>query len=286
MLCPGLVEAHIDTAHHPEISDSDIPPPPSTSFFSQVGGRRKVYRVVLGILNKLTPENFERLLGHMLEAGIDSADILAGVTKLVFEKAITEPGYCALYTELCAQLRCSLPVFSTEENGATPITFRRVLLGLCQDEFEGTTNARADLYTRTFASTEAYDMEERKVRPDGGSWTVGEGGGRGCNLGAPAVPACPPSLWEGLRTFWGWFSACGWGATVFVPPRCAPGGLRRCPFLLPAPDGPPRTCLTTPPLRPPPPPPPLPPPRSACAPWATSAWWASFSRSTSCPKRS
>ena len=153
MLCPGLVEAHIDTAHHPEISDSDIPPPPSTSFFSQVGGRKKVYRVVLGILNKLTPENFERLLGHMLEAGIDSADILAGVTKLVYEKAITEPGYCALYTELCAQLRCSLPVFSTEENGATPITFRRVLLNTCQEEFEGTTNARADLYTRTFAST-------------------------------------------------------------------------------------------------------------------------------------
>ena len=147
--------------------------------------------MVLGILNKLTPENFERLLGHMLEAGIDSADILAGVTKLVFEKAITEPGYCALYTELCAQLRCSLPVFSTEENGATPITFRRVLLGLCQDEFEGTTNARADLYTRTFASTEAYDMEERKVRPGGGCWTVGERGAGRRQPGGPRHPSMP-----------------------------------------------------------------------------------------------
>ena len=84
-------------------------------------------------MNKLTPDNFEKMLNLLLEAGIDSAAGLNGLIAQLFEKSLTEVGFCPLYAGLCRQLLEKMPEF--EHDGQT-YTFRRVLLNKCQEEFE------------------------------------------------------------------------------------------------------------------------------------------------------
>lgn len=68
-------------------------------------------KAVKGILNKLTPEKFERLLTQLVDH-VTNADILHGTITLVFENAVAQPTFVAMYSELCQKLSqvrsCSL----------------------------------------------------------------------------------------------------------------------------------------------------------------------------------
>jgi hypothetical protein len=44
---------------------------------------------VKGVLNKLTPEKFDRLLGQLV-AAVTSVDVLNGLIKLVFDNAVRD----------------------------------------------------------------------------------------------------------------------------------------------------------------------------------------------------
>eukprot|EP00095_Tigriopus_kingsejongensis_P002292 snap_masked-scaffold400_size182785-processed-gene-0.10 protein:Tk02292 transcript:snap_masked-scaffold400_size182785-processed-gene-0.10-mRNA-1 annotation:"eukaryotic translation initiation factor 4 gamma 2" len=92
-----------------------------------------VFRKVRGILNKLTPEKFEKLTVDILNVGLDSTVILKGVILLIFEKALDEPKYSSMYAQLCKRLAENAPNFDPPEK---PCTFRRLLLNKCKDEFE------------------------------------------------------------------------------------------------------------------------------------------------------
>ena len=48
-----------------------------------------------GLLNKLTPENFEKLFTKLVES-ITTAEVLAGSITMLFEKAVAEPIFCSL----------------------------------------------------------------------------------------------------------------------------------------------------------------------------------------------
>lgn len=66
-----------------------------------------------------------------------SAEMLRVCIPLIFEKAISEPTFCALYAELCAMLTRELdaqPTFGSEQGKV--VTFKRELLNTCQDQFE------------------------------------------------------------------------------------------------------------------------------------------------------
>jgi len=82
--------------------------------------KEKVYRTVKGILNKLTPEKYDLLAEQMMHAGISSAEILQGVISLIFDKAVLEPTFCAMYAQLCVQLSKELPEFPGEQPGDKP----------------------------------------------------------------------------------------------------------------------------------------------------------------------
>lgn len=113
---------------------------------SQVDAKTKLIRAVRDVLNKLTPEKFDKLVNQMLDVGIDSPESLHTCITQVFEKAVAEPHFVGLYAELCAALSKRLPEFaSSGVDGDKPITFRRVLLNTCQEEFEGTNEAREKL---------------------------------------------------------------------------------------------------------------------------------------------
>lgn len=60
-------------------------------------------KAVKGVLNKLTPEKFDRLLSQLLD-NVKSAEILHGTISLVFENAVAQPTFVGLYAMLCEQL--------------------------------------------------------------------------------------------------------------------------------------------------------------------------------------
>ncbi|KAH9611870.1 hypothetical protein KSS87_019549 [Heliosperma pusillum] len=90
-------------------------------------------RKLKGILNKLTPQNFDRLFEQVKEVNIDNVTTLNGVISQIFDKALTEPTFCEMYANFCQHLASGLPDLSVDDE---KITFRRLLLNKCQEEFE------------------------------------------------------------------------------------------------------------------------------------------------------
>ncbi|KAJ0965824.1 hypothetical protein J5N97_026962 [Dioscorea zingiberensis] len=111
--------------------------------------KERVLKTVKGILNKLTPEKFDVLKGQLIDSGITSTDILKEVIKLIFDKAVLEPTFCPMYAQLCSDLNAKLPSFPAEEPDGKNITFKRVLLNICQEAFEGSDNLKAEIRKMT-----------------------------------------------------------------------------------------------------------------------------------------
>lgn len=137
-------------------------------------------RQVKGVLNKLTPEKFERLLQQLLEV-ITTADVLKQTITLVFENAVEQPTYCAMYADLCLHLSKELPSFPPPAGSDKPLAFRQILLNTCQDEFE-----------------EA--MTQREVGAASGEGRGGEAAGRACGV-LFGVCVCTPCVFCTPRTY-------------------------------------------------------------------------------------
>ncbi|CAK7347783.1 unnamed protein product [Dovyalis caffra] len=90
-------------------------------------------RLLKGILNKLTPQNFEKLFEQVKAVNIDNVVTLNGVISQIFDKALMEPTFCEMYANFCFHLAGELPEL-TEDN--EKVTFKRLLLNKCQEEFE------------------------------------------------------------------------------------------------------------------------------------------------------
>lgn len=84
------------------------------------------------ILNKLTPDNFDKLSKSVTDLGIDTESKLGEVIDIVFAKALSEPGYCVLYGQMCSHLR---------QTGIGQRSFASILLKRCQSQFQ------ADIYS-------------------------------------------------------------------------------------------------------------------------------------------
>ena len=54
-----------------------------------------------------------------------------------------QPTFVAMYAELCSRLGTELPELAPPEGETQPMSFQRLLLNTCQEEFEGTADARA-----------------------------------------------------------------------------------------------------------------------------------------------
>ncbi|PWZ43834.1 Eukaryotic translation initiation factor 4G [Zea mays] len=90
-------------------------------------------RQLKAILNKLTPQNFEKLFAQFKELNIDNVVTLTGVISQIFDKALMEPTFCEMYASFCFRLAGDLPNFVKDDE---KITFKRLLLNKCQEEFE------------------------------------------------------------------------------------------------------------------------------------------------------
>ena len=63
-----------------------------------------LFKKVRSILNKLTPEKFNKLMKQVTDLPIDTEERLNGVVDLVFEKAIDEPSLSVTYGNMCCCL--------------------------------------------------------------------------------------------------------------------------------------------------------------------------------------
>ncbi|KAJ0255499.1 hypothetical protein HA466_0102410 [Hirschfeldia incana] len=130
---------------HPQLGHVDVSASPHTPMQVmhkaeskyQVGAvaEEAKQRKFKGLLNKLTPRNFEKLLEQFKSVKIYKAVTLFGVVSQIFDKALMEPTFGEMYADLCFHLSEALPGFNRDWNGRE-ITFKRVLLNKCQEEFE------------------------------------------------------------------------------------------------------------------------------------------------------
>uniref|UniRef100_A0A3B1JB78 MIF4G domain-containing protein n=1 Tax=Astyanax mexicanus TaxID=7994 RepID=A0A3B1JB78_ASTMX len=95
---------------------------------------QEMLRLFRSILNKLTPQTFDRLIQRVTELAIDTEERLRGVISLVFEKAVREPHFSEIYAKMCHRL-VDLKV-PTSKDPAVNVEFRLLLLRCCKEEFK------------------------------------------------------------------------------------------------------------------------------------------------------
>ena len=77
---------------------------------------KELDRKVSNILDKLTPQTFQRQESQILELEIDSPERLKGVADRIFEKV----SYCWLFSFFCSVLFCFVGLFSSLLYSAMP----------------------------------------------------------------------------------------------------------------------------------------------------------------------
>jgi translation initiation factor 4G len=122
---------------------------------------RELYKKVTGILNKLTPQKFRKLVDQMIaDCVIDTEDRLVGVIDIVFEKALDEPSFSVAYANLCKALsQLKVP---RKDNPEQFTLFRNILLNRCQKEFEKDKTNEVDK-TRMQEEVDACTTEEERA---------------------------------------------------------------------------------------------------------------------------
>jgi translation initiation factor 4G len=83
-------------------------------------------------LNKLTPENFGKIVEQVKGFTINTEERLDGCIKLVFEKAISEPNFTDTYAQMCKELGTAIYLDTSEKKS----NFKRKLVTQCQTEFQ------------------------------------------------------------------------------------------------------------------------------------------------------
>ncbi len=81
-------------------NDKIIKSSPSNS----LGNVSQIEKDITSILNKITPQTFEKLTNQLCEIRIDSDYMLDKLISLVVEKAIFEPKFSELYAQMCVRL--------------------------------------------------------------------------------------------------------------------------------------------------------------------------------------
>jgi len=88
------------------------------------------------LLNKICPENRDRIIDRLAQTQFDTVDEMEIVINIIFLKVTDDAHYCETYVDMIHALHKAYPQFEPQEEGAQPVTFRRMLVGTCQDKFE------------------------------------------------------------------------------------------------------------------------------------------------------
>ncbi|OTF76968.1 dihydrolipoyllysine-residue succinyltransferase, mitochondrial-like, partial [Euroglyphus maynei] len=91
------------------------------------------------ILNKITPEKFEKLSQELLDLGLESEDVLTRVLLLIFNKALDDYKYSCMYAKLCKVINDNVSKYY--EQNYNKNVFKILLLKKCKEEYENRCNA-------------------------------------------------------------------------------------------------------------------------------------------------
>uniref|UniRef100_A0A8C5N9J9 Eukaryotic translation initiation factor 4 gamma 1-like n=1 Tax=Gouania willdenowi TaxID=441366 RepID=A0A8C5N9J9_GOUWI len=121
----------------------------------------ELFKQVRSILNKLTPQKFQKLMKQVTELTIDTEERLKGVIDITFEKAISEPDFSVAYANMCRGL-IGLKV-QTKDKPGSEADFRKLLLNRCQKEFEKDKDDD-EIFEKKQKELDAASGEEEKQR--------------------------------------------------------------------------------------------------------------------------
>lgn len=113
-------------------------PSPSANAYRPSQKRKEgtdLKRSVQSLLNKICPENVAQIVTKIAAIQVQEYSELETIIELMFKKAVTEPHYCETYADLAFSLKAVYPSFPCQDGGK-PITFRGLVLNVCQKEFE------------------------------------------------------------------------------------------------------------------------------------------------------
>ena len=112
-----------------------------------------------GILNKLTPENFGKLLEKFLKLQLnDREDRISAVIKVVFEKAIDEPNFSMWYAKMVHEVCSKSPETSKK--------FRKEILDQCQREFQKSNKDEDEITKAQEAYQEAAEDKKEALKAE------------------------------------------------------------------------------------------------------------------------
>jgi len=112
------------------------------------------------LLNKICPDNLKTIVDRLATIELNKADELELVIRNIFSKALNAPHYCETYADMVFALKSRYPEFPAGVDGEKPVTFTRVLLNTCQNEFENlpTTFEPSQEETATYPKDDLFLM--------------------------------------------------------------------------------------------------------------------------------
>uniref|UniRef100_A0A914X7L4 MIF4G domain-containing protein n=1 Tax=Plectus sambesii TaxID=2011161 RepID=A0A914X7L4_9BILA len=118
---------------------------------------KQLYKDVRGVLNKITPSNFAELCGDFLKLEVHmKKENMSTVIDIIFDKAVEEPKFCPLYSDLCKeQVKLEMKTTGSKSD------FRSGILTKCQQTFE---TKREEALQQLRKDAEAETDEKKKVQ--------------------------------------------------------------------------------------------------------------------------
>lgn len=96
----------------------------------------ELQRSIKSCLKQVGFEDTDRIVDNIARIELRKAQDLEMVVKLLFDAALTAPHDCEVYADIVMGLTTRCPEFKAESANDPPITFPRVLLNTCQNEYE------------------------------------------------------------------------------------------------------------------------------------------------------
>jgi hypothetical protein len=76
-------------------------------------------RTFTSLINKLTIDNFDKIIMSMGQIVVSDAKTLKGFVTKIFNKALTESIFCEMYASLCKELQRIMPRFEASNQDAS-----------------------------------------------------------------------------------------------------------------------------------------------------------------------
>ena len=116
-------------------------------------------RQFLSILNKLTPQTYDKLLEKLDKLELDRFERLEAMIVIIFSKAVNETAFCTLYAHLCKHFKKKQVSIPDQNGQLVTRSFQQLLLTRCQKEFENDYRQEINCEKRT-AEIEAITNEK------------------------------------------------------------------------------------------------------------------------------